>query len=193
MHTPSDAPPSVHSSDPTASWTVSEAAADLVAQIAELTEAGARRPGLLAALQREGVTTATAEQLLDSLGVAAAQQAAADRWGIDLAPLHRALRRDADPQHAVAALAQALQAHGVATQTSRALGVELLEDERAVGSMARRRRRRLGLQAVVAGALFTSYFGWLTLQSGVPHAAWTALASAGLAAYGALMWWRYRD
>lgn len=190
-------------------WKPVEIADDLIAQVRELLTSGAPDLALVEALERDGVRLATATRFVQEIREMTGQsyQTSADAaaiYGIELTTARRWLRtldRQAVPVH----LQDGLVQHGITPATSRDLANDLLEDCRQQDARQGVRLRRLGLQGMVAGGLFTAFFSFVALngfygpgvqsmaQSEARWNAITALLTLALTTYSALLWRRHRD
>ncbi len=188
-------------------WKPVEIAEDLVGQVRELLLAGAPETALAEALERDGVQPETATRVVQEVRAALEQTpeaaATAALYGIEVTMARRWLRTLA--HDAVPTLLQdALVQHGLSRATARDLAAELLEDCRRQDGRQGVRLRRLGLQGIVAGGLFTLFFAAVAANGFLgPGAAsmarsearWnaiTALMTLALTTYSALLWHRHR-
>ena len=200
-------------------WTPSAIAEDLVAQVGELLTAGASPAALVAALVREGIEARTAWAMVrelaarhertrhepDVLPDADGQSPGAGEavYGVDTTLARQWLRR-LGPCEPPAALAAALQASGLSAATASALATEWQNDCARLDLRQELRLRRLGVQGMAAGGLFTLYFAGVALNGFVgpgrgefagDEAPWNALTASFTAAmtlYSAALWWRHR-
>lgn len=190
-------------------WKPVEIAEDLLGQVRELLHGGAPDLALVEALERDGVQLATASRVVTEIREAAGlpSQKSSDAgvlYGIEVTMAKRWLRtleRRALPT----ALQDGLRQHGLSPATAADLAADLLEDCRRQDDRQGLRMRRLGLQGMVAGGLFTLFFAIVALNGffgpggasmARSEARWnaiTALMTLALTIYSALLWRRHRD
>jgi hypothetical protein len=155
------------------------------------------------ALEAEGVQRATAEAVVRAVGgpllVWRDDPDHEVACGIDLAPLRRSMAvtrlHPGGAGDRLRALADALAAQGLPPAVAHDVAAELGHSWRRLHGIRRDRLRRLGLQGLIAGLLFASYFAW-TATLGGRAAPWnlvTAGVSFALAVYGGLLWLRNRE
>ncbi len=190
-------------------WKPVEIANDLVGQVRELLLAGAPDLALVEALERDGVRLATATRVVQEVRATTgeARKTSTDAgtvYGIEVTMTRRWLRT-LDSKAVPTALQDALAQHGLTPTTARDLADDLLEDCRLQDGRQGVRMRRLALQGMVAGGLFTVFFAGVSLNGFLgPGAAsmarsearWnaiTALMTLALTAYSALLWRRHRN
>lgn len=189
-------------------WKPVEIAEDLLGQLRELLLAGAPDTALVEALERDGVRLATANRVVREVRAATGHDRepagdAAAVYGVELTMTRRWLRtldRRAEPT----ALVDGLRQHGLSAAAASDFAHELLEDCREQEARQSQRLRRLGLQGMVAGALFTLFFAAVAWNGffgpgarTIPpsQARWnaiTALITLVLTGYSALLWRRHR-
>ncbi len=190
-------------------WKPIEIADDLVGQVHELLLAGAPDHALVEALERDGVRLPTATRVVQEVRATTGQPPqpqtdATTVYGIEVTMARRWLRT-LQRQAAPTLLQDALMQHGLSPATARDLADELLDDCRRQDDRQGARLRRLGVQGMVAGALFTLFFAGVALNGffgpGVQsmaqsEARWNAITAAmtlALTTYSALLWHRHRD
>lgn len=187
-------------SDQHPQWTPATAAEDLVAQIEELRQEGAPSGDIAAALEREGLSPDLADDLVEQVTglrpTARPDVTAQVQWGIDVLPIRRVLRESPGAVQVaparVAELAQALVDHGVQPATAEAVAEGLASTDRSLHASQRKRLRSLGIQAMVAGAVFGAFFATAAMTA--RPGAWVALATAaGAGAMGGYGWVLYRN
>ncbi len=175
-------------------WTVDQAAEDVLAQLEELAAEGATSQDLTVALEREGLEEATAKQLVlavlqrDQPGKAGEEAA----FGIELSQFRQMLR-DGTAQTRLD-LAAALVHRGVPAATAESMVRQVAEADGAVASSQNNRLRRLGIQGMVAGGLFATFFS-LAASTGHEGAAihWVTVAVClSLGGYSYMLWRRHR-
>lgn len=185
-------------------WSAEQTADDLLGQASDLLAEGATPNALIRAFERSGFSAAIAQAVVDDL---LAQLPAADadapesddgEFGIETVYLWRYLRRarrgDAFDDVQLEQLRIALTRHGLSTTTAADLVTEVATDTRRVEDIQVRRMRRLGAQAMGAGAAFTAFFLWTAYVDG-PGGKWnlaTAAVTAALAVFGVVLYLRHR-
>ena len=190
-------------------WKPVEIADDFVAQVRELLLAGAPDLALVEALERDGVTLTTARRVVQEIRVMTGQDPRSTMdtaviYGIEVTMARRWLRT-LDHRDKPTALEDGLRQHGLSAASARGLAADLLEDCRQQDARQHLRLRRLGLQGMVAGGLFTVFFASVACNGFLgpgaqsmarSEARWnaiTALMTLALSAYSALLWRRHRD
>lgn len=205
-------------------WLADEVTEDFIAQIEELLAEEVSRDALAKALEVEGLSRETVEALLrDVTGLGHIYDENHAKYegiaGIDARHIRLLLRSDADPQvldtQAASRFAESLQQHGVRQSTAAAIVADFSNRHKEMTDGHQRRLRRLGLQGMVAGTIFTLFFGLIALsaapaanapatnlvvQIGRPaapllDARWhwlTVVLTAGLTGYSALLFSRNR-
>ena len=184
-------------------WTVVEVAEDLLAQLEDAQAAGWARDEAVQTLQVQGIEDKTGGDLWDEVQAAAAKAGRADdtlteaqlqQVMIDVTPCARWIRTPGDPLtvdgERVEQLGAALHKAGILSATARSFVSELAAHERLLLEVYQQRMRRLGLQGMVGGGLFTAFFVWSALAVG-GTAYWhltTATATALLTAYSVLLY-----
>lgn len=179
-------------------WTADATAEDLVAQVRELLAEGATVPSVLHALQVEGLEPLTAEAFLRDLDGALPIAGAADAplCAIEIRPV-RAFLSQPVAQHLPQRsreLADALARHGLQPATAATVAAELASNLRRFAEVHSHRMRRLARQGMIAGLLFTSFFGWSALRPGHDGRVdgVTAAMTVLLAVYSAVLYRRHR-
>ena len=179
-------------------WTAAQIAEDLLAQVDELLGEQLPGPAIARALEAEGMTQETAEAVVAEVRGARAEVAddAQIVCGVETAQLRRfvrlpgsSLQPDADR---MAELRIALTARGLGAATAAALVSEVAAGQSRLGDVFSRRLRRVAMQGMIAGAVFTLFFAWTTLASW-PASRWhllTVAATAGMTVYSALLYRR---
>ena len=190
-------------------WKPVEIAEDLLGQLRELLLAGAPDIALVEALERDGVQLATATRVVQEVREAAEQvhtppTMTSAVYGVEVTMARRWLRT-LDHRDKPTALEDGLRQHGLSAASARGLAADLLEDCRQQDARQHLRLRRLGLQGMVAGGLFTVFFASVACNGFLgpgaqsmarSEARWnaiTALMTLALSAYSALLWRRHRD
>ena len=189
-------------------WKPVEIAEDLLGQLRELLAAGAPDLALVEALEHNGVRLATANQVVAEMravtgGDRRASTDASVVYGVEVTMARRWLRT-LDANAEPTALIDALQQHGLHRDCARDLAQDLLDDCRQQYARQGQRLRRLGLQGMVAGGLFTLFFAavaWNGLLGPgaktvpVSEARWNAITAGmtlAMTLYSALLWRRHR-
>lgn len=175
-------------------WTVDQAAEDVLAQLEELAAEGATTHDLTLALEREGLDEATAKSLVlaavrhDAPGKAGEEAA----FGIDLSEFRQLLRKGT-PQTRLDLTAALLQ-RGVPAETAQAVVHQVADADGAVATSQNNRLRRLGIQGMVAGSLFATFFSLAasTGQEGAKIHWVTVAVCLGLSGYSYILWRRHR-
>jgi hypothetical protein len=181
-----------------------QTADDLLGQATDLLADGATPHALIRAFERSGFSAAIAQAVVDDLLVQlpASELGASEpddgEFGIETVYLWRYLRRaqrgDSFDEAQLEQLRLALKRHGLSTTTATDLVTEVATDTRRVEDIQVRRMRRLGAQAMGAGAAFTAFFLWTAFVHG-PGGKWnlaTAAVTAGLAVFGLVLYARHR-
>lgn len=184
-------------------WTPTHCAEDLLGQVGELLAEGWSAVAVTESLECEGFSSETAQTLVREVaqlrGLNKVSAVAEEgTCGIDLVELRRALRQPGrqllvDPGRVVE-LEIALKEGGVTAATAADLVAEVASSHRRLAAVHERRLRRLGLQGMIAGSLFTAFFTWVALLSGgqgLWHLA-TAAMTLTLTAYSAALFLRHR-
>lgn len=182
----------------TTAWSAAQIAEDLLAQVDELLAEPLPGAAIARALEAEGLTPETAQAVVaevlkertdlpDDAGVVC---------GIETGQMRRfvrvqgqSLRPDADR---MTELRMALTGQGLGAATAAALVAEIAAGQSRLGDVFARRLRRVALQGMMAGTVFTLFFAWTTLASW-PASRWhllTVTATAGLTVYSALLYRR---
>jgi hypothetical protein len=107
------------------------------------------------ALEQEGLGPTTAQAVLADLQPEGRDEPSDLVYGVDLQGLRERLPQDNDT-----VLAKALERHGLQSATAAAVVRELRESERLGHGERRARLRRLGVQGMVVGSVFTGLFIW---------------------------------
>jgi hypothetical protein len=190
-------------------WKPVEIADDLLGQLRELLTSGAPDLALVQALERDGVRVSTADQVVREMRAVTGgdRQVSSDAsvvYGVEVTMARRWLRT-LDAKAQPTELVDALRQHGLSFDCARDFADDLLDDCRQQDARQGQRLRRLGLQGMVAGGLFTLFFGSVAwngmLGPGATtmppsEARWNAITAAmtlALTAYSALLWRRHRD
>jgi hypothetical protein len=177
-------------------WTIDQAAEDLLAQIEELAGDGANSQDLVLALEREGLESATARELVHAVlgrdvpGPPKEEGA----FGIEISQLRQLLRRnspgaDGQTQEVPAGLAAALIKRDVPHATAERAVQQLVATDRALTSGQQLRLRRLGLQGMIAAGLFGAFFAFASVAGSMVHLITVAICAA-LGGYSYLLWRR---
>lgn len=185
------------------SWTVSQVAEDLLAQMEDAQAAGWSEQEVVQTLEIQGLdaTTATAmwadvRATAEAAGRLEALPDDAQAQGpfVDVTASARWIRTPGDPLHInekrVGELAAALQLAGLLDSTANQFVNDLASHEQLILGVYRTRMRRLGKQGIIAGSLFTTFFVWSALVGG-GTAYWhlaTASATALLTGYSLLLY-----
>lgn len=175
-------------------WTVDQAAEDVLAQLEELAAEGATAHDLTAALEREGLEEATARRFVAAVlqhdqPAKAGEEAS---FGIELSEFRQLLRKGT--AHTRLELAAALTQRGVPADTAEAMVRQVADADGAVASSQNNRLRRLGIQGMVAGGLFATFFSLAasTGQQGAQFHWLTVAICLGLGGYSYVLWRRHR-
>ncbi len=181
------------------------AADDLLGQLRELFADGAPQAAVLRALETEGFEAHTAQAILQDLqlprpipGLAQAEGEDQIACGLDTAPMRRFLRapgaRLLVDDARSAQLVEALTRQGLRAATAAAVVAETTSSQRRFADVHVRRMRRLGLQGMVAGAVFTVFFLISAIRPNYDGRmdTITAAMTAMLTAYSALLYRRHR-
>ncbi len=189
-------------------WKPVEIAEDLVGQVHELLMSGAPDEALVAALERDGIAQATARRVVTEVRETTGQPplVAANHdavYGVEVTMARRWLRT-LGPKDEPTAFHNALIQHGLTPSTAHDFAAELLEDCRRQDGRQGVRLRRLAVQGMIGGGLFTLFFASVALNGFLgpgeqsmarSEARWnaiTALMTLALTAYSALLWHRHR-
>lgn len=179
-------------------WTAVQVAEDLLAQVDELLGEALPGPAIVRALEAEGMTVETAEAVVAEVRGERAQvpDDAAVVCGVETTELRRFVRmpgQSLQPDaERMTALRLALVAQGLGAATAAALVSEVAGGQSRLGDVFARRLRRVALQGMIAGTIFTLFFSWITL-AGWPSSRWHLVTVAGTAAltiYSALLYRR---
>lgn len=175
-------------------WTVDQAAEDVLAQLEELAAEGATSHDLTVALEREGLEEGTARRLVaavlqqDHPGKAGEDAA----FGIELSEFRQLLRKGTAETRLE--LVAALTHRGVPGETAEAMVRQVADADGAVASSQNNRLRRLGIQGMVAGGMFATFFSLAasTGQEGAQVHWLTVAICLGLGGYSYVLWRRHR-
>lgn len=206
-------------------WRADEVTEDFVAQIEELLAQELSRDAVARALEVEGLARETVEALLrDVTGLGHIYDENHEKYegvaGVDARHVRLLLRSTADPLvldvQASGLFAQSLEQHGLRQSTAAAVVADFSNRHKEMTDGHQRRLRRLGVQGMVAGTIFTLFFGLIALSASpradqpiadaLPHIGraaaplldgrwhWlTVVFTAGLTGYSALLFARNRS
>jgi len=160
-------------------WTAAQTAEDLLSLVEDAIVAGWSIDEIVDTLTIQGLDQATSTALLDETRDAAQaagrldnppDESASAQTFIDLTPSVRWIRAPGDPltidDDRVEMLAKALAKAGLSASTANAIASEIAAHERLLLDVYRTRMRRLAVQGMVAGGLFTSFFVWAAVVGG---------------------------
>lgn len=185
---------------PGGTMTADQAAEDLLGQVRDLRQEGAPARAVLRALEAEGFEPHTAQAVLHELPGPVQAEERDVVCGLDVSPMRAFLRgRAPDAQGVDEAratdLVTALTRHGLSAATASGLVAETVSQLRRSADVHSRRLRKVAVQGMAAGGVFTLFFAWSALRANYDGRvdAVTAGMTLLLTGYSWLLYRRHRS